>query len=96
MHNISCSYKIRRQKTYTVRSKGLGHKSGSNTKQPEIVYMTAISGQQQQQSNINAETGKKLREGNGDHENEMTERGGEIDTIRETGAVVVTESQYEF
>lgn len=90
MHNISCSYTIRHRKTYTVRSKGLGHKSGSNVKQLETIYMTAISRQQQQQSNVDAEAGKKPREGNSDHENKMAEGGGEIDTIREGGVVEIT------
>jgi hypothetical protein len=39
--------------------------------------MRAISSQQQQQSNVYAETGKKVGEGNHDCENEMIERGGD-------------------
>lgn len=60
------------------RSKGLGRdKSDLNAKDLETVYMRAISGQQQQQSNVYAETGKKVEEGNNDGKNEMTESGGD-------------------
>lgn len=94
MHTIKlCSHKLRRRKTYTVHSKGVGRKSGMDL---DTVYMRAISGQQQrQQSNIYAAgMGKKQGEGNDDDdEREMTERVGDENGEREVAVeIAVSES----